>query len=331
MSAFSFIEQNALALTLVPIHLRELLYIGNISFDVYIIRDSLYEIALHTDQVLEKKILKDFIERGIMILYIQESDKIKLVELQKENLRGATRSLSIGDPIEKGKRQLALMSLNLSHFYEETTSDDFLALMAQSAKNLFRFLYDHPELHKDLFTEYIKQRHHYIFAQPLLSSLFLLGSLQQSRVLGEKDIENLFITSYFKDVGMSSIPTMKYDNMTLSREDKILFLKHPTHSVSILEGRLSLRSMHLKIIENHHLFSCLQNEIIPSEEILSGFETMMISITDVIAAMVSERPYRSSLPVFQSLEHVKGLIVDQFPSEFRLLVHYFKQFYSAQK
>ena len=69
----------------------------------------------------------------------------------------------------------------------------------------------------------------------------------------------------------------------------------------------------------------------PTEDILTGFETMMVSITDVIAAMVSERPYRPSLPVYRSLEYVKLLIADQYPSEFRLLVSYFKQFYSTSK
>ena len=130
---------------------------------------------------------------------------------------------------------------------------------------------------------------------------------------------------------MSAIPTPKYDSIQLSDEDKILLLKHPAHSVTILAGRLNLRPTYLKIIENHHLFTLLQNRINPAEDILSGFETMMVSITDVIAAMVSERPYRPSLPVFRSLEYVKLLIADQYPSEFRLLVSYFKQFYSPRK
>lgn len=331
MTAFSVIQQNALALKLIPIHFRELLYINSVAFDVYAVKDEIYEIVLTAGQTLEKKILKDFITRGIMTLYIEEDHRLKLVEIQKENLRAATRSLSIGDPVEKGKRQMALLSINLGHFYEDTASDDSLALLIQSAKNLFQFLYDNPETHRPLFDEYIKQRHHYIFAQPLISSLFLLGTLKQSHSLGEKEIENLFLTSYFKDVGMSAIPTQKYDSAQLSDQDKILLLKHPTHSVSILNGRLNLRPTYLKIIENHHLFTLLQNKIAPTEDILTGFETMMVSITDVIAAMVSERPYRPSLPVYRSLEYVKLLIADQYPSEFRLLVSYFKQFYSTSK
>lgn len=331
MTAFSVIQQNALALKLIPIHLRELLYITNVSFDVYAVKDEIYEIVLTAGQTLEKKILKDFITRGIMTLYIEEENRSKLVDIQKENLRAATRSLSIGDSVEKGKRQFALLSINLGHFYEDTASDDSLALLIQSTKNLFQFLYDNPEIHRPLFDEYIKQHHHYIFAQPLISSLFLLGTLKQSHSLGEKEIENLFLTSYFKDVGMSAIPTPKYDSAQLSDQDKILLLKHPTHSVNILAGRLNLRPTYLKIIENHHLFTLLQNKIAPTEDILTGFETMMVSITDVIAAMVSERPYRPSLPVYRSLEYVKLLIADQYPSEFRLLVSYFKQFYSTSK
>lgn len=331
MTAFSVIQQNALALKLTPIHIRELLYITNVPFNVFALNHNIYEIVIQAGQTLDKITLKEFIHKGFMTLYIEDNDKPKLIENQKENLRGSTRSLSIGDPIEKGKRQFALLTINLGHFYEDTSNDDSLALLTQSTKNLFQFLYGNPTIHRILFDEYIKQHHHYIFAQPLISSLFLLGALKQSRSLGEKEIENLFLTSYFKDVGMSAIPTAKYDSQNLSDQDKILLLKHPTLSVNILEGRLPLRPTYLKIIENHHLFTLLGNKMAPTEDILSGFETMMISITDVISAMVSERPYRPSLPVFRSLEYVKLLIADQYPSEFRLLVNYFRQFYSTQK
>ena len=78
------------------------------------------------------------------------------------------------------------------------------------------------DINKQLYKEFIKQGHHYIYAQPFLSTLFLLGVMKNSRMYIDKDIELFFLTSYFKDIGMSAIPTEKYNQENLDDEDKKL-------------------------------------------------------------------------------------------------------------
>jgi HD-GYP domain-containing protein (c-di-GMP phosphodiesterase class II) len=338
MNAFTALEQNALSFKLKPISVRELFFLGDTPCDIYGVVNGLYKIILKEGSYLDNKVLKDLIEQGHAISYVLHEARLNIIAKQQDNLRQVTRSLSIGDALEKGKKQLALISINMRYLYEDPTNDDTLSLQFQSVKNLASFLFDRPELYSPLYYAYIKQKHHYIFAQPLLSSLFLLGCLKQSRLYSQKEIENLFITSFFKDIGMSAIPTQKYDEEELSDEDKILLAKHAELSVQILNGRVQISPTHLKIIENHHTFSLLSKnykmdnlETDTSDKVISGFETMIISVMDIISAMIAERPYREATTLFDSLELVKILIADQYPQEFKLVVNYFKNFFFKKK
>lgn len=149
-----------------------------------------------------------------------EDDRLLLKIAQQENLTSVTRSLSIGDPLEKARLQTNLLTLNMGYLYEDPTDDNNLNLQVQSAKNLAVFLFNKPQIHEALYKEFIKQGHHYIFAQPFLSTLFLLGVMKNSRLYIDKDIELFFLTSYFKDIGMSAVPVEKYNDDHLTDEDK---------------------------------------------------------------------------------------------------------------
>lgn len=332
MGAFSLLEQNSLGLKLVPLSIRELLYLEDSPCDIYGLNHGLYELILKKSAFLNNVILKDLIKRGQTKLFVYRTDHQLIVERQQKNLREITRSLSIGDPVEKGKKQLSLLTINMRFLYENPTDDDALDLQIQSVKNLAYFLLDNHTIHEKLYQEYIKQKHHFVFAQPLLSSLFLIGLLRMSRLFSDKEMENLFLTSFFKDIGMSAIPTEKYDEENLSEEDKKLLARHPDLSVQILTGRLPVTPNHLRIIENHHSFSKLTKGLdIISESnnlVVSGFETIIISVMDIISAMIAGRPYQEATTLFESLDMVRILIADQYPQEFKLIVTYFKNFFS---
>ncbi len=328
----NLINNSNLGLDLVPISLRELLYFTECPCELYTLSAGAYKTALKAYSYIGKSVLKEFIEKGMIRFWVKRSDHATLVEAHQNLLRTNTRSLSIDDPVEKGKKQFGLLTLNMAHLYRDPTNDTQLLLQHQSVKNLAAFLYARPEIHVPLYRDYIKQRHHYIYAQPLLSSLFLLGVLKQSPLYSEKEVETLFVTSFFKDIGMSAIPHYKYDTPDLSHSDKLLLAKHPEHSVHILKGRIPLGPNHLRIIENHHSFSLLGKDLgrKPTTEeslMLSGFETMIVSTMDIISAMIAERPYRAACSLFDALELVKILIADQYPQEFRMMVGYFKNFF----
>ncbi len=335
-SAFNIIKQSSLSFTLTPIGIRELFYIDNAPCDIYSIsEDRVYEIEIAQNSPISKELLKDLIHSRHANLFVEDHNFIKIVELQNENLRTITRSLSIGNPLNKGRKHLNLLSINLKYLYNDPTNDELLNLQYQSVKNLCSFLLKNQSYIKDLYKHFIKQKHHYIYSQPLMASVFLIGILKHSRIYSDKEIESLFITSYFKDIGMSAVPKSKYAQDKLSLEDKKLLAEHPRLSKEILAGRIPLGPSYLNIIANHHHFSLmnLNTKILDEEEeeIVSGFETMIIAITDIITAMISERPYRAATTVFEALDLVKLLMAHKYPQEFKLLVLYFRLFFTNNK
>lgn len=330
MRAYTLIEQNALNMGLKPISLRGLLFLNQSPCQVYGLENNLYKILLNKNSYIDAAILKKLIQKGHTKIFVPHHQHPDLIKLQQDELVKVTRSLSIGPPLDKAKRLVNLLTVNMAHLYDFPTDDQTLNIQIQSVKNLCRFLYNRPQIHAPLYHEFSKQKHHFILAQPFLSSLFLIGVLKQSRMFSDKEAENLFLTSYFKDIGMSSIPTEKFDKDNLSHDEKMLLARHADHSIQILQGRLGLAPQYFKIIENHHSFSLLTRDMTLDEEqeqLAQGFETMIVSVMDIVAAMITERPYRPSVPIFESLELIKVLIIDEFPHEFKLIVSYFKNFF----
>jgi HD-GYP domain-containing protein (c-di-GMP phosphodiesterase class II) len=54
---------------------------------------------------------------------------------------------------------------------------------------------------------------------------------------------------------------------------------------------------------------------------------MLVTVMDVISAMISGRPYRKASSLYESLDLIKLLIADQYPQEFKLIVTYFRSFF----
>lgn len=333
MTAITSIRQSALDYQLTPISIREILNLSSSPCDIYALDDNgLYFEILRKNTYIDNDVIKDLVKSKVVFLFVQENERKELIEVQQQNLRLIARSLSIGDAIENGKRLINLLTINMRYLYEYPMDDTILNLQYQGAQNLFRFLYEHPQIHEQLYLDFLKLKHHYIFAQPFLSSLFLLGVLKMSHLFSEKEIEGLFITSYFKDIGMSAIPIEKYDEKELSEDDKRLLIRHADLSVEILHGRIPLSPNHYKIIEGHHSFSKLDSELGPlgigNNLMITGIETVFVSCMDIFSAMISPRPYREATSLFEGLEMIKNLVSEEYPNEFRIIVTYFKNFFA---
>ena len=331
---FHSLTQNHLTLQLTPISIRELLFISTAPCDIYGLKDGLFHRTLRRGVFTNKPLLTDLIKKGQVHLFVKRSERQLIVDSVQKNLLQVTRSLSVGNSLEKGKLQMNLMTINMGYLYRDPTDDSILKLQHQCGKNFAYFLLNHLDLIDPLQKEFIKQKHHFVYAQPLIASVFLLGLMKYSQLYNDQEVENLFITSYFKDIGMSAIPIEKYDQESLSEDERVLLSKHAEHSVQILKGRLPLNPNHLSIIEHHHTFSLLSNDLHldlrakQSEgELIAGFETMLVTVMDVISAMITGRPYRKPTKLFESLDLIKILIADQYPQEFRLIVSYFKSFF----
>jgi hypothetical protein len=334
-TAYAAIQHNWLVYKLTPISIRELLFMTDTPCDIYAVEDGLFRRILARNSFINKDVIRELIDKGRVHLFVKHEDRGKFIAYIQNSLTSITRSLSAGNPLEKGRRLMALLSLHMAFVYQHPTNDDYLKLQHQAAKNLAYFLMGKVDLHAPLFHEYMKQKNHYIFAQPMISSLFVLGLMKHGQLYSDKEIENLFLASYFKDVGMCSIPVERYDLGQLTENDKLLMNDHAPHSVTILKGRIPLPQSHLAIIENHHAFSLLKGEdgeysTPHNSDVVIGFETLVVNIMDVVSAMITGRPYRKAQNLYEALELVRALIADKHPQEFRLIVSYFKNFFLNQ-
>ncbi|MFG1491984.1 HD-GYP domain-containing protein [Halobacteriovorax sp. ZH4_bin.1] len=333
MKAEDIFRKSHLALNLTPFTIRELFNIPTTPCDVYIFEDGKFKHNLYRGTYVSNDTLKEMIEKGHTIVFATTEQRQELKELQQDCLRQVTRSFSMGDTYQNCKNQLNLITINLRYLFEDPTDDNALNLQYQSLKVLASFLIKNPKMHEALYRYFAAQGHHYIFAQPLLSSIFLVGILKTSQLYNDKDIENFFITSYFKDIGMSAIPIDKYDKENLSEMDKVLLAKHPIISARILQGRIQLSPAHMKVIENHHTFSILDKYDSDNQYLknltVTGFETIMVNICDIVAAMISPRPYREALTIFDALEKVRSHIGKDYPHEFKIIINYFRNFFTT--
>ena len=329
------IQTSHLALELQSISLRELLYIPKSPCDVYCFlkEEKRFEVIIHQYTVIDNSLMKSLNKEGYSEFFILRKNHHLIIEDIQNQLTQITRSLSVGNALDNAKHQMSLLTIHMGYLYNTPNNDEIFSLQYQCAKNLAYFLIKNINYHETLYKEFLKQRFHYIYAQPLIASLFTLGLLKYSKKYNDQEIEALFITSYFKDIGMCTIPEAKYDSDDLSTNDKRIMSKHAEISVQMLKNRLPLAPNHFMIIENHHSFSLLQSnfDITPRSKkdigTISGFETVIVSAMDIIAASIHGRPFREPIKVFDALSLIKNLIVDRYPQEFKLMVGYFKKFF----
>lgn len=330
----SYIGQNRIALKLGPIFVGELYLSRKLKNPVYIFDNGLFIKVIEAESIPTKEQIINLTKRNFKEVYIHSED----AETIKKNLQTAllkiTRSLSVGDPVENGTKDLKLLSLNLGGLYKNPHSDDLLMLQFQSSQNLSKFLLENKKYQSSLFQNLAKENFHFTLTQPILSSMLLLSFLQSIHLFSDREIENLFLTSYLKDIGLSMIPSDKYDLNTLSKRDKELFADHADFSFDLLQGRVPLSKSYLNIIKNHHFLNDKMKDIIlknpydhSETQLIFGIETTMVSIFDMLVAMISDRPYRKGMTLFQAMEIIKKTMADEYPQEFKALVIFFRQFF----
>lgn len=234
-----------------------------------------------------------------------------------------TRSLSTGDPIKKGPAQMNLLSMNMANIYQDTANTEIIKMQHQSSIIFGKFLIDHKDLIDNFYKSFELQGHHYTLAQPMLSSLLLIGFLAKHKLFSVAEMEKLYITSYFKDIGMGLLPQDKFEGKNPNPDDKSQISQHAEKSVDLLRGRIPLEEDQLNLIAHHH--DIINNPNL--DEITFGFESLIVSVTDVITAMLSERPYRGRRSLYETLEYLKHIFGDEYFSEFKLLVHYLRNFF----
>ncbi len=330
----SYSEQHRLSLKLRPILVGELYLSRKLKHPVFIFKNGVFHPVVNEGSIPTKEQINSLIKNAHREVYVYPVD----IQEIKNNLESAlikvTRSLSVGDPLENGTKHLKLLSLNLGGLYQNPHNDDLLMLQFQSTQNLSKFMLENKKFQPLFFQNLIRENFHFTLSQPMLSSVLLLSFLQSIHLFHDKEVENLFLASYLKDIGISMIPGDKYDLKTLTTRDQDLFANHADFSFDLLEGRVPLSKNYLTIIRHHHFLNDKMKDLLHKDkkkkkdpDIIFGIESTLVSVFDILVAMTSDRPYRKGMSLYQSLELIKKMMADDYPQEFKALVVFLKQFY----
>lgn len=330
----SYIDHHRLSLKLRPILVGELYLSRKLKNPVYIFKNGSFCPVIKEGTVPSKEQIHSLIKNSHKEVYVFPEDVDEIKRNLETALVKVTRSLSVGDPIENGTKDLKLLSLNLGGLYQNPHNDELLMLQFQSSQNLSKFLLENKKYQPFFYQNLIKENFHFTVSQPMLSSLLLLSFLQSIHLFHDKEVENLFLASYLKDIGISMIPGDKYDLKTLTTKDQELFANHADFSFDLLEGRIPLSKNYLTLIKHHHFLNDKMKELLQKEkkkkqepEIIFGLESTLVSVFDILVAMTNDRPYRKGMSLYQSLELIKKMMADDYPQEFKALVVFLKQFY----
>lgn len=327
-----YIEKHKIALRLKPIFVGQLTIIEALREDAYAFIDGEFTKVLRAHESITHEFIKKYAIEVSKDIFVDQNDYDEIKSLIKDELLKVTRSLSVGDVVKNSMKHTHLLSLQMSNLYDNPFNDEILNSQYQSSMNLSSLMLKHKDLSKILYQSVQKQGHHYTIAQPLLSSILLLSFIQSIGLFSEKEIQNLFITSYFKDVGMSFIPREKFELMDLSDFDKKIFQEHAENSMKILKGRLPLNQTQLEMIKNHHFLNHKLKRLIHAEssykeDLITGVESTLLCAIDTLVAMTNARPYREEKSIFEALELLKRLLSDDFSHEFKSLVIFIKHFF----
>ncbi len=330
----SILEHHRLGLTLRPVFIGQVILLETFSHPAYGYKDGEFVLALEEDEAITSDFISNYAKNLGKNIYINTEDFERMSEKTRGEITKLSRALSIGNAKKNATKHANLLSMQMETLYNNPFSDEILNNQFQSTKNLSGLLLNHRDLHKDLYHTMSKSNYHYTITQPLLSSIMLLSFFQTIGGFSDKEIQNLFLTSYFKDIGMSLIPREVFEKTNLTEFDMNLFAEHSQNSMQILNNRIPLSDSYLNMIKNHHFLNNKIQMMINgqtssgSNEFMTGIESSMLSSLDILVAMTHERPYRSATSVFVALELLKKVLSDEYPQEFKALVIFLKKFYS---
>lgn len=329
------IVKNRLNLYLKPVYVTQIILLEALHYPAYTYINNEFKEVLKANEGITTKFISDYAQTYSKEIFIFSEDFELLNKKLKDEVTKLTRSLSIGDPAKNAKKQISLLTMQMQNLYNDPFDDELLSNHFQSSRNLSNLLLNNKELHRALYKDLTKQSYHYTQTQPMLSSILLLSFIQSLQLFSQKEIEGLFLTSYFKDIGMSFIPREKFELAHLSEFDKELFSQHAENSMKILDSRVPLSKHQLNMIKNHHYLNYKiqalinKSEVQNDEQFLSGIESALLSGIDILVAMTNPRPYRDPVSTFKALELLKRVLSDDYPQEFKALVFYIKTFFKV--
>ncbi|MDH4467113.1 MAG: hypothetical protein QE271_03575 [Bacteriovoracaceae bacterium] len=325
---------NQLGLTLSPVSFQQLTLLAKCLSDVYTHHEGTFVKVFEGDQKINPKVLSAWRQKGIYQFFVAKDDQKKIYEMAYKNFQEVTRQLSIGQPLEKGTIFLTQLGDLLNMLYDDYQNEELLRLIFHTSQSFYYYLEQNSNLIRLHYGTVARLPISFYFKQPILSSLFMIGFLLEYQIAGSRENVDLFSVSLLKDVGMSLVPRDSWNKKVLDQTDRLCLDKHSNHSVMLLREHLPLNKSQLHIIEHHHFQNELVRKIInddksinSSQDVIQGFETMIVAISDLVAAMTSERPYRPKYPSEVVQNVIKSLTQINYPTETKMLINFFRNFY----
>ncbi|MCT4640718.1 MAG: hypothetical protein N4A33_00370 [Bacteriovoracaceae bacterium] len=327
-------QKHKLALDLKPVFIAQLSIIDSLTHDAYCFVDGHLGLVLEEDELITNDFIKDYASTIGKEIFLHKKDFQLLNESLSEQLTKMTRSLSIGDQVKNSIKQANLLSFQMNNLYNDPFDNEVLTNQFLSSKNLATLLSGSAEVSKSLFKNMKKQNHHYMIGQPMLSSILLLSFLKEAKLFTEQENQNLFLASYFKDIGMCFVGRDKWDESDLTKFDKNNISSHSENSMKILNGRIDLSKKYLNIIKHHDFlnkkaFAKINKIQYESDPEITGIETTIVAVCDIFVAMTSKRPYRDEYSFFKALEFIKLLMADEYPQEYKVFVKFITKFFKS--
>lgn len=272
-----------------------------------------------------QKISKNFFvqlasQKNLDLLWRKDDSNNFNLFIKKEIIE-ICKKFSHGSPIHNGLRLLNLCLLHQKSVYKDPFNKETLQEYHQITKLISEVFNNSQKYIPEIFQKFTKIDHYYLHSQPIKATLIFSHLLEESKVFEKKFNQSLFITSLLKDIGMSLVDKNVLDSKTLGEKQKLEIHNHSHFSYLLCKDGLHLSTTQLNLIKHHH--------DIKSEKILFGPELIFLHFSDVLSAMISDRPYRPKNSLYKALELIKISTPASNKEEFKFLVNFSTKFFSV--
>lgn len=122
------------------------------------------------------------------------------------------------------------------------------------------------------------------------------------------DVERLYSAAMFHDVGKAKIPLAVLDKPgRLDDQERALIETHPAAGYDVLKGNAGISPEILDAVRHHHEY--LDGSGYPDALCGASISDIVriLTISDIFAALIEHRPYRSTMPREQAYEIIRGM------------------------
>jgi hypothetical protein len=322
-----------LGLELIPLHPLIAKHVPEMTGEIYYLHPNVFQVFSPSQRKNIPQTIDALGKLGIQEFYVKEKDFLLVQELVYQKHQEATRKLSVGEAQKRGDDFMLAMQMSLAVLYEDFHHHQLLSLIYQTTPSFVLYLQLHKSKIPDFYHSIQNRMGHFIYKQPLLSSLFLVYFCQVTHLFDERELQDLFVVSLLKDIGMSLVPRSAWDKTQLEANDELALSSHATNSVHLLKERTPIPKSGLHIVEHHHFHNDVVRNFLADgilnehDDLFLGIETSLVAIADLIAAMHSSRPFRPAYPL-STIKKIVSLIMNKnYPKETKLLLDFMNYFF----